>query len=162
MVIINSVVLIKLDMTLIFEMPQTLKLGSVSHRVTINRKIDINRSSMANCVLRKLTINRNPCERGPVFRLILYYSSFCGAIIFKIDIVNLYNGIYSDRGFSRFSTKTLRRCPWVPMIMNMLIIKIYSFQFLHQRRAVSVYCAWRIHAHLRCTQCSILLHLKDI
>ena len=27
---------------------------------------------------------------------------------------------------------------------------------------VSVYCAWRIHAHLRCTQCSILLHLMDI
>ena len=27
---------------------------------------------------------------------------------------------------------------------------------------VSVYCAWRIPAHLRCTQCSILLHLKDI
>ena len=23
---------------------------------------------------------------------------------------------------------------------------------------VSVYCAWRIPAHLRCTQCSILLH----
>ena len=27
---------------------------------------------------------------------------------------------------------------------------------------VSVYCAWRISAHLRCTQCSILLHLMDI
>ena len=27
---------------------------------------------------------------------------------------------------------------------------------------VSVYCARRIHAHLRCTQCSILLHLIDI
>ena len=27
---------------------------------------------------------------------------------------------------------------------------------------VSVYCAWRILAHLRCTQCSILLHLMDI
>ena len=27
---------------------------------------------------------------------------------------------------------------------------------------VSVYCVWRIHAHLRCTQCSILLHLMDI
>ena len=27
---------------------------------------------------------------------------------------------------------------------------------------VSVYCAWRIAAHLRCTQCSILLHLMDI
>ena len=24
---------------------------------------------------------------------------------------------------------------------------------------VSVYCAWRIPAHLRCTQCSILFHL---
>ena len=27
---------------------------------------------------------------------------------------------------------------------------------------VSVYCSWRIPAHLRCTQCSILLHLMDI
>ena len=27
---------------------------------------------------------------------------------------------------------------------------------------VSVYCAWGIPAHLRCTQCSILLHLMDI
>ena len=27
---------------------------------------------------------------------------------------------------------------------------------------VSVYCAWRIPAHLRCTQCSILLNLMDI
>ena len=27
---------------------------------------------------------------------------------------------------------------------------------------VSVYCAWWIPAHLRCTQCSILLHLMDI
>ena len=27
---------------------------------------------------------------------------------------------------------------------------------------VSVYCAWRIPAHLRCTLCSILLHLMDI
>ena len=27
---------------------------------------------------------------------------------------------------------------------------------------VSVYCAWRIPAHLRCTQCSILLRLMDI
>ena len=27
---------------------------------------------------------------------------------------------------------------------------------------VSVYCAWRTPAHLRCTQCTILLHLMDI
>ena len=27
---------------------------------------------------------------------------------------------------------------------------------------VSVYCAWRIPAHLRCTQCSILLHPMNI
>ena len=27
---------------------------------------------------------------------------------------------------------------------------------------VSVYCVWQIPAHLRCTQCSILLHLMDI
>ena len=27
---------------------------------------------------------------------------------------------------------------------------------------VSVYCSWWIPAHLKCTQCSILLHLMDI
>ena len=27
---------------------------------------------------------------------------------------------------------------------------------------VSVYCAWRIPVHLRCIQCSFLLHLMDI
>ena len=27
---------------------------------------------------------------------------------------------------------------------------------------VSVYCAWQIPAHLRCTQCSIMFHLMDI
>ena len=27
---------------------------------------------------------------------------------------------------------------------------------------VSVYCTWRISAHLRCTQYSIMLHLMDI
>ena len=27
---------------------------------------------------------------------------------------------------------------------------------------VSVYCSWRIPAHLRCIQCLILLHLMDI
>ena len=27
---------------------------------------------------------------------------------------------------------------------------------------VYMYCAWRIPAHLRCIQCSILLHLMDI
>ena len=27
---------------------------------------------------------------------------------------------------------------------------------------VSVHCAWRIPAHLRCTQCSVMLHLMDI
>ena len=27
---------------------------------------------------------------------------------------------------------------------------------------VSVHCAWRTHAHMRFTQCSILLHLMDI
>ena len=36
------------------------KLGPVSQRVTINHTTDINCSSMANRVLRKLAINRNP------------------------------------------------------------------------------------------------------
>ena len=39
--------------------------GSVSQRVVNNHTIYINRSSMANCVLRKLAINRNPYWNGP-------------------------------------------------------------------------------------------------
>ena len=38
--------------------------GPVSQRVAINRTIDINRSSMANCVLRKPAINQNPLWNG--------------------------------------------------------------------------------------------------
>ena len=38
-----------------------------------------------------------------------------------------------------------------------------SLDFLCRRQVqVYVYCAWRIPAHLRCTQCSILMHLMDI
>ena len=38
--------------------------GPISERVAINRTTDINRSSMANRVLRKLAINRNPLRNG--------------------------------------------------------------------------------------------------
>ena len=37
-----------------------------------------------------------------------------------------------------------------------------GFLCVDGRSKVSVYCAWRIPAHLRCTQYSILLHLMDI
>ena len=37
-----------------------------------------------------------------------------------------------------------------------------GFSLCRWQVQVSVYCAWRIPAHLRCTQCSILLHLMDI
>ena len=41
-------------------------LGPVSQRVAINRAMDINSSSMANRVLRKHAINRNPLwKRAP-------------------------------------------------------------------------------------------------
>ena len=39
-------------------------MGPVSERVTIHRTIDVNRSSVANCVLRKLAINRKPLWNG--------------------------------------------------------------------------------------------------
>ena len=37
----------------------------ISQRIAINRTMDINRSSMANRVLRKLVINRTPFWTGP-------------------------------------------------------------------------------------------------
>ena len=43
------------------------------------------------------------------------------------------------------------------------LCEVVSLDFLCRWQVqVSVYCAWRIPAHLRCTQCSILLHLMDI
>ena len=40
---------------------------------------------------------------------------------------------------------------------------VVSLDYLRRWQVqVSVYCARRIPAHLRCTQCSILLHLIDI
>ena len=45
--------------------------GPVSQRVTINRTIDINSSSMANRVLREFAINRNPLCNGAQFTSLL-------------------------------------------------------------------------------------------
>ena len=42
-------------------------------------------------------------------------------------------------------------------VMHVLLFVLYVCMF-----QVFIYCARRIHAHLRCTQCSILLHLIDI
>ena len=48
------------DICLKVEQSSHLDQGPVSQRVTSNRTIDINHSSMANHVIRKLAINRNP------------------------------------------------------------------------------------------------------
>ena len=45
-------------------------------------------------------------------------------------------------------------------VMSVCVVSLYSLCRWHVQ--VSVYCARRIPAHLRCTQCSILLHLIDI
>ena len=45
-------------------------------------------------------------------------------------------------------------------VMTMCIVSL-DYLFISQIH-VSVYCARRIPAHLRCTQCSILLHLIGI
>ena len=45
-------------------------------------------------------------------------------------------------------------------VMFVLVVSLDSLCRWHVH--VSVYCARRIHAHLRCTPCSILLHLIDI
>ena len=49
---------------------------------------------------------------------------------------------------------------WWGNVMSVCVVSLdslWSWQI-----QVSVYCARRIPAHLRCTQCSILLHLIDI
>ena len=46
---------------------------------------------------------------------------------------------------------------------GVMSVCVVSLDYLCRWQAqVSVYCARRIPAHLRCTQCSILLHLIDI
>ena len=45
-------------------------------------------------------------------------------------------------------------------VMSMCVVSLDSLCWWQVQ--VSVYCARRIPAHLRCTQCSILLHLIDI
>ena len=42
-------------------------------------------------------------------------------------------------------------------VMPALIVSLHSL--CRWQVQVSVYCAWRIPAHQRCTQCSIMLHL---
>ena len=50
----------------------------ISQRVKINRPIDVNSSSMANCVLRKLVINYNPLWNGAQEEKALLLCSKCG------------------------------------------------------------------------------------
>ena len=45
-------------------------------------------------------------------------------------------------------------------VMSVCVVSLDS-QYRGQVQ-VSVYCAWRIHTHLMCTQCSILLHIINI
>ena len=46
---------------------------------------------------------------------------------------------------------------------DVMSVRVVSPNFLCRWQVqVSVYYARRIHVHLRCTQCSILLHLIDI
>ena len=46
---------------------------------------------------------------------------------------------------------------------GVMSVGVVSLDYLCRSQVqVFVYCAWRIPAHLRCTQCSILLHLMDL
>ena len=46
---------------------------------------------------------------------------------------------------------------------GVMSVCVVSLEYLYRWQVqVSVYCARRIPVHLRCTQCSILLHLIDI
>ena len=58
----------------------------------------------------------------------------------------------------------LRWCGWVGGLDQGVVGWCYVCVILDSlcRWQVSVYCAWRIPAHLRFTQCSIMLHLMDI
>ena len=62
-------------------------------------------------------------------------------------------------------------CPWsllevvvAPCVVGAVIVMgvLLIVWDVSAQVQVSVYSAWRIPAHLRCTQCSIMLHLIDI
>ena len=56
-----------------------------------------------------------------------------------------------------------RLCPSLGGLGGVMSVCVVSLDYLCWSQVqVSVYCARRIPAHLRCTQCSILLHLIDI
>ena len=57
----------------------------------------------------------------------------------------------------------LRWCRWGGAWRSVMYVRVESPDSLCRWQVqVSVYCSWRIPAHLRYTQCSILLHLMDI
>ena len=45
-------------------------------------------------------------------------------------------------------------------VMSVLVVSLDTL--CRWQVQVSIYCAWRVPTHPRCTQCSILLHLMDI
>ena len=77
-------------------------------------------------------------DRGSVGHVSVFWLRWCGWCRWRVGRGReRWGGVMSVRGVSLDSL-----CRW--------------------KVQVSVYCAWRIPAHLRCTQCSILLHLMDI
>ena len=49
---------------------------------------------------------------------------------------------------------------WKGGVMSVCVVSLDSL--CRWQVQVSVYCGWRIPAHVMCTQCSIQLHLMDI
>ena len=87
----------------------------------------------------------------------------------------LYQSCENRGSVGRVSVLWLRWCGWCMwgigrgldqgpeggVVLCLCEMRVWSLLCRWQVK-VSVYCSWRIPAHLRCTQCSIMLHLMDI
>ena len=68
----------------------------------------------------------------------------------------LYQSCWDRGGVGRVSVFWLRWCRWG---VDRGLGPLWCYVCVRCESGFSVYCAWRIPVHLRCTQCSILLHL---
>ena len=80
-----------------------------------------------------------------------------GTVFGRVSVVWLWWCESCRRGVGRGLGPGSGGCCSVMSVLDTSLDSLCKWQV-----QVSVYSAWRIPAHLRCTQCSILLHLMDI
>ena len=86
-----------------------------------------------------------------------------GGVSGREDWFGFYQSCGNRRSVGRVSVFGLRWCGWgVRRVWKGGVVCVSSDYLCRWQVQVSVYCAWRILAHLRCTQYSILVHLMDI